>query len=408
MTLNADGSRFAVRQCVRDLGPAVSVRINDAVYQMKRRGADVITLSLGEAFFDQPMLPISEADFETGMHYSDSRGLPGLRDKIAAHYKREFDAQIDPEREILISAGSKPILYMCMLAAVEEGGEILIHEPGWLSYPEQALLARTHPRHIPFDADIGQIVDEIGPKTGMLIINNPNNPAGRLYSRDEIKALYTACRERNVYLLLDESYSDFAPPGTFTSLATIAPDREGALIINSLSKNMGVSGWRIGYAIAAGEFVDMLLKLNQHLVTCAPTLLANYCTKYFDDMIAATKPQIAALQEKRDRVERAIEARGLNVLAGSTTFYFFLSIGGFPGTDVEFAQKLLVDDKIAVVPGSAYGASTDRFVRLSIGTESEERIESALDAIRRQIGSNKFDRDIYERELESLIGRPGI
>jgi aspartate aminotransferase/aminotransferase len=295
---------------------------------------------------------------------------------------------------------------MAMLTAVETGGEVLIHEPGWLSYPEQARLAGIIPRHVPYDADIDGVIGAITPNTGMLIINNPNNPAGRLYSREEIEALYNACHARGVYLLLDESYSDFAPPGTFPSLTSIAPGFDGALVINSLSKNLGVSGWRIGYLIGARDFIDHLLKVNQHLITCAPTFLANYCATHFDEMIAVTRPQIAALQEKRDRIAKAIASRGLHVLAGSTTFYFFLSIDKFPGSDVEFAQKLIVDDKIAVVPGSAYGASTDRFVRLSIGTETEDRIESALDAIRRQISCNEFDQKLYDRALEEMIGRP--
>jgi aspartate/methionine/tyrosine aminotransferase len=400
-----EAPRPKIRKTVREIGPAASVRINDAVYRLKRRGEDVITLSLGEAFFKQPMLPISDEEFTAGMHYSDSRGVPLLREKISAHYASAFGAQIDPDNEVLVSAGSKPILFMAMLTAVEYGEEILIHEPGWLSYPEQARLCGAVPRHIPYDADIDGIIAEIGPATGMLIINNPNNPAGRLYSRDEIGALYAACRKNGAYLLLDESYSDFAPEGSFHSLASVAPGLEGALVINSLSKNLGVSGWRIGYLLGTGEFIHHLLKLNQHLVTCAPTLLANYCASHFEEMLASTKPQIRALQEKRDRVAAAIAERGLSALDGSTTFYFFLSIGGFPGTDVEFAQKLIVDDGIAVVPGSAYGDSTDRFVRLSIGTESEERIGTALDAIRRQIGTNEFDKHAYDQKLEEMIGQ---
>ena len=405
MSKNSKSGAFTVSQTVNALAPAASVRINDAVYRMKRQGEDVITLSLGEAFFDQPMLPVSEAEFSAGMHYSDSRGTPKLREKIAAHFADMFDARIDPDTEILISAGSKPLLFMCMLAGVERGGEVLIHEPGWLSYPEQARLAGTTARHIPYDADIDGILDAIGPETGMLIINNPNNPAGRLYTRAELEKLYQGCRERGIYLLLDESYSDFAPAGTFASLASVAPDLEGALVVNSLSKNLGVSGWRIGFLVAAEAFVDQVLKLNQHLITCAPTLLANYCADHFESMIEVTRPQIDALQSKRDRVSAAIDTRDLKVLPGSPTFYFFLSIENFPGTDVEFSQKLLVDDKVAVVPGSAYGESTDRFVRLSIGTESEERIATALDAIDRQIRSNEFDREAYDRALQALIGQ---
>lgn len=395
---------FGVSETVSNIPSAMSVEINDLVYRMKRQGADVTTLSLGEAFFDQPMKPISEAGFLQGMHYSDSQGIPLLREKIAAHYRTHYAAEIDPETEIIVSAGSKPILFMSMLTALDPGDEVLILEPGWLSYPEQARLAGAIARHVPYDADIPAILESIGPRTRMLIANNPNNPAGRLYTRDEIQQLYDGCHARGVYFLVDESYSDFPVGEPFPSLAAIAPDRDGALIVNSLSKNLGVSGWRIGYLIGSSEFVSQLLKVNQHLITCAPTLLAQYCADNFEEMVATTAPQIAALGAKRDRVATMIETAGLDVMSGTTTFYFFVSIGDFPGTDIEFAHKILIDDQIAVVPGSAYGESTARFVRISIGTESENRIGDALGAIHSQISGSDYDKGHYRNAIAELTG----
>lgn len=395
---------FGVSETVRNIPSAMSVEINDLVYRMKRQGADVTTLSLGEAFFDQPMKPVSEDAFLQGMHYSDSQGIPLLRQKIANHYQTHFGADIDPETEIIVSAGSKPILFMSMLTALDPGDEVLILEPGWLSYPEQARLAGATARHVPYDADMEAILESIGPRTRMLIANNPNNPAGRLYTRDEIQQLYDGCHARGVYLLVDESYSDFPVGDPFPSLAAIAPDREGALVVNSLSKNLGVSGWRIGYLIGSRDFVAQLLKVNQHLITCAPTLLAQYCADNFEEMVAVTSPQIEALGQKRDRVTAMIETAGLEAMAGTTTFYFFISIGDFPGTDIEFAHKLLIDDQIAVVPGSAYGKSTDRFVRISIGTESENRIGDALGAMHRQIANTGYDKEHYKKAVAELTG----
>ena len=392
-----------VRATITGLSAAASVEINDAVYKLQRRGMDITTLSLGEAFFKQPMLPISDHEFQTGTHYSDSRGIPKLREKISNHYATRFGALVDAETEILISAGSKPLIYMSMLAAVQPGGEVLIHEPGWLSYTEQALLAGAVPRFVRYDSSINEILSAISSNTNILIINNPNNPAGRLYDRKEISELYKGCVARNIYLLLDESYSDFAPPGSFTSLTNVASNKSHALVVNSLSKNLGVSGWRIGYLIAQKNFIDQVLKINQHIITCAPTLLANYCAKNFEAMVATTKPQLLALQEKRVRISKAISQRGLNCLPGATTFYFFVSIQGFCGTDTEFAKKLLVDHCVAVVPGSAYGNSTDRFVRISIGTETEEKIEEALDKIVTTIHDPEFDSTACESAFEKLL-----
>src|SRR5262249_20609835 len=160
------------------------------------------------------------------------------------------------------------------------------------------------------------------------------------------------------------------------------------------SKNMGISGWRIGYAISHPDFISELLKLNQHIITCAPTILLMYCEKYFDQLLSVTLPQVRQVVEKRQRIHRMLEQIGLEVMPGSSTFYFFVSIGNYPGTSTDFALSLLANKRIAVVPGSAYGQSTDRFVRVSIGTESEQRIRHALTEMRREIEVNAVD---YER-----------
>jgi len=379
---------FPIRDELTRVVSASSIQINDLVYQKQRRGIDVITLSLGEAFFQYPFPSISQDDFHRGMHYSDSRGTPELREKLANYYNNQYGSRINPETEIVISAGSKILIFMAMFVGSQRGQEIIIHEPGWLSYHEQALLAGLNPTYAPYDANIDELCQMISKNTAMIILNNPNNPAGRLYSHTEIAAVYHYCSQRNVYLLLDESYSDFAPKPDFASLATIAPDLDGALIINSLSKNLGLSGWRIGYLLAAEDFLAQVLKLNQHLITCAPTMLANYCAKHFDEMIVHTRTQINQIKSKRTRVTAMLNDMQLKVLPGSTTFYFFVSIGEFPGTDVDFAKILLDQDNISVVPGSSYGASTGRFVRISFGTESDERIKIALTAIARRTSAN--------------------
>ena len=183
-------------------------------------------------------------------------------------------------------------------------------------------------------------------------------------------------------MMVDEAYSDFVLGEEFPSMASVVPDKRGVIVVNSLSKNMGMSGWRIGYVIAAAPFIHQLLKANQHIITCAPTLLQNYCDTYFSGILEATLPQVAATVERRNAVARMIDNVGLHRLAGGATFYFFVGIGSFPGTCMDFAMHLLAQDSISVVPGSAYGDSTDRFVRVSISVESEERILSALKHIK--------------------------
>jgi aspartate/methionine/tyrosine aminotransferase len=194
--------------------------------------------------------------------------------------------------------------------------------------------------------------------------------------------------------------------GSFASLAEIAPDKTGAIVVNSLSKNLGMSGWRVGYTIAHPDLLPQLLKLNQHLITCGPTILLQYLARYFDDITAVTLPQVRRVVEKRERIGRYLDGLGLRRLPGTATFYFFVSIEDFPGTDMEFALSLLLEHGIAVVPGSAYGASTGRFVRCSIGTEPEERLHRALRQVRLLAGGEGFDRRRLERTLEERGIRP--
>jgi aspartate/methionine/tyrosine aminotransferase len=374
-----------VNDVVASMGQAESIRINQIVYDLRRAGVDPITLSLGEAFFDIPLFDFTRLDIEKSYHYSDSQGLPELRDKIAGYYASRYGAAIDADREVLISAGSKVLIFMAMLATLRPGDEVLIHEPAWLSYPEQAALVGARARFIPYDTPVARFREHFSPRTRMMVVCNPNNPAGRIYTEGELRALHSDCRGAGIHLLVDEAYSDFAEDG-FASLARIVPDKDGVIVVNSLSKNLGISGWRIGYAITSEPVMRQMLKLNQHIVTCAPTILLQYVARYLDEILAVTLPQVRDVTAKRARVAAMIDRLGLKQLSGSATFYFFVGIGDWPGTSVEFAESLLRERHIAVVPGSAYGKSVDRFVRVSIGTESEERIWEALQVMADRIG----------------------
>jgi aspartate/methionine/tyrosine aminotransferase len=265
---------------------------------------------------------------------------------------------------------------------VDAGNEVLIHEPAWLSYQEHVRLVDATPRFIPFDTPIERFVDYFAPSARMLVINNPNNPAGRLYSTEELTQLVHLCRSHGVWLLVDEAYSDFLDVKQFHSALEFDSARDTVIIANSLSKNMGMSGWRIGYLIANSDLISKVLKLNQHIITCAPTVLQAYLAKYFHRIIEITLPQARDIVAKRHRVELKLKAIGLDCLPGCGTFYFFVNIGDFPSSSLDLSLYLLLFHNIATVSGSAYGASTERFLRVSIGTESEERIADALMVIR--------------------------
>ncbi|MGY3616579.1 aspartate/methionine/tyrosine aminotransferase [Bradyrhizobium sp. USDA 10063] len=374
------------------------------VYDQRRKGRDITTLSLGEAFFDIPAFDFEKLDFVRGYHYSDSRGIPELRKKIAEYYDKYYAAHINPDDEILISAGSKPVIFFAMQAILNPGDEILIHEPAWLSYQEQARLLDAEPRFISYDCAVDDFYQHFTTKTRIVVINNPNNPAGRIYTKAELESLYRQCRSRGIYVLVDEAYSDFVISDEFYSMTRIAPDKDGIIVVNSLSKNLGMSGWRVGYVISAAPLVDEILKLNQHIITCAPTILQFYMARYFDDVLKVTLPQVTDTVEKRERVAADLDKIGLKRMSGNSTFYFMVNIDPFPGTSLEFALHMLLNHQIAVVPGSAYGDSTARYIRLGIGAETEERIHTALNLIKDAIHLNRFDSDqLYDQLAQEKI-----
>ena len=373
---------------ISNIPEAISIKFNQKVCEHKHACNDVITLSLGEAFFDIPKFSFDDLDTERGYHYTDSQGLPELRDAIAKYYNSSFKCNIDPNKNILISAGSKIIIYMSILAVIDPGDEVILFEPAWLSYEHQINLASGQAKFIPFSENIQNIEKYFTNKTKLLIINNPNNPSGRVYKKSELIKLVETCRSHNITVLFDEAYSDFVDEDMFYSAAHLFPDFDHIITVNSLSKTMGMYGWRIGYIITHTIMINKILILNQHLITCAPSILQLYLAKHFEDINKVTVPQAKKIKIKRDQVQKLIDASGFETMRGSSTFYFFIDLRSYVKDTFLLAQYLLTNHHIAMVPGGAYGKSTEGFLRMSIGTESIERVELALNTLKKVLSSN--------------------
>ncbi len=367
---------------------ALSIKINQSVYELKRKKKDIITLSLGEAFFNLPNLNFKGVDINSGYHYSDSQGIPILRQKISNYYKDEFKTKVNPNN-IIISCGSKPLIYMCMLCLGNPGDKILIQEPGWLSYVDQAKLANLKVGYIPYNVNPSNIEKYFDKNVKMLVLSNPNNPSGKLYSKSELTTISNQCYKNNIYLLVDEAYSDFAV-NDFFSLLRLKKTKTRNIVVNSLSKNLSISGWRIGYSIVPDDMVAHMIKLNQHLITCAPTLLSNYVAQNFKKLLNHTKPQIKKIKVKRNNIINFVKKLELKLMEGSSTFYFFLDVSDYSGSTKKLANELLYNNNISVVPGEAYGSSTEKFIRISIGTESEVRIKKALVTIKEKLNLTHY------------------
>lgn len=375
---------------VTDIIEAISIKYNNLVYEMKKQGKDIIVLSLGEAFFDIPLFPFDDLPFPDIYHYSHSRGIIELREKISKYFKAEYDFGFNPETEIIISAGSKIAIHMSFMAILNPNDEVLIFEPYWVSYTEQVKLCYGIPVCIPKTEGVFGIEKYITKKTKCIVVCNPNNPMGKIYSEDEMKFLLELAKKHNLYILSDEAYSDFIPDDVkFTSLGKISNDLENSIICNSISKNYGISGWRLGYVITNPELTNQILKINQHLITCPATILEYYVSKYFFDIIKITKPQIRSVVKHRKKVAEYMTKEGFEFINGSAAWYFFVSINPSKLSSDEFCTRLLKTHHVCAVPGIGYGMSCDKDIRVAVGVESFERIVIGINKIKNLIDETK-------------------
>lgn len=360
---------------VNDIVQAMSIKYNNLVYEMQSQGVDVIVLSLGEAFFDIPLYPFDELPYPAIFHYSHSRGILELREKLAHYYTKQYGVPVEPEKEIIITAGSKVAIHMAFMAILNPDDEVIIHEPAWVSYPEQVRLCHGIPVLVPYYETTFDIGKYITRRTKAIVLNYPHNPRGRVLPKEELEFLHTLARSHDIYVLSDEAYSDYLlDTDEFFSLGLDDPTKEHSIMCNSMSKNYGMSGWRIGYVITNADLTFQILKINQHLITCPATILEYYLAQHFDDILAITKPQIREVVEKRKKLSRYMDSLGMKYLSGSATFYFFVSIEDSRLSSEEFCTRLLKEYHISTVPGLGYGQSCDRFVRVSVGTENMERM----------------------------------
>jgi aminotransferase len=365
-----------------EIEEAISITYNNIVYEKKRNREDIITLSLGEAFFDIELRDFGVLPFPDIYHYSHSRGIPELRERLSEYFDKQYEVAFNPKDEIIITAGSKVAIYMTLLAVLNPGDEVIIFEPAWVSYTEQVKMCHGVPVQVPYGVEYQDYEDYVTNRTKAVILNNPQNPSGKIYSLEELTHICALAEKYNFFVISDEVYSEFVvDQASFTSIGNLDAEKTRLVICNSISKNYGISGWRIGYAITNPELTNQLLKLNQHLMTCPPTILQYYVSQYFRDIIQETAPQIAEVVSKRNKLVRYAERLGLEIMPGAATFYAFVSIKESRLSSDAFCRKLLDDFNVATVPGIGYGDSCDKYIRVSVGSESTARVEEGLETI---------------------------
>ena len=352
---------------------------------------DVISLGVGEPDFDTPWRIREEGIFslERGRtFYTSNAGLKELKQEIGKYLKRRMHIDYDYNTEILVTVGGSEAIDIALRAMLNPGEEVLIPQPSYVSYVPCAVLAGGKPVIIEleekdqFKLTKEKLLEKITPNTKVLILPFPNNPTGAIMEREDLEEIAKVIEEKDIFVISDELYAELTYKGEHVSIAAIPGMRERTVLINGFSKAYAMTGWRIGYAAAPEIILTQMLKIHQFAIMCAPTTsqyAAVEALKNGDEDIARMKK---AYNERRKYLMRAFAELGMDCFEPYGAFYIFPCIKRFGMSSDEFANRLLQEEKIAIVPGTAFGDSGEGYLRVSYAYSLED-LQKAISRIRR-------------------------
>jgi aspartate aminotransferase len=380
---------------VKTLTPSSTLAITAKAKELKAAGHDVIGLGAGEPDFNTPQHIIDAATRsmnEGHTKYTPSAGLPALKEEIVKKFKR--DQGLDVElNEIMVGSGAKHVLYTLFQVLLDEGDEVIIPIPYWVSYPEQVKLAGGVPVFVEgaesnqFKITSDQLRNMVTDRTKAVIINSPSNPTGMIYTKEELSALGQVCLERDVLIVSDEIYEKLIyGSNEHVSIAQISPQlKEQTIIINGVSKSHSMTGWRIGYAAGNQVIIKAMTNLASHS-TSNPTTTAQYgAIAAYNGSQDAVEVMRKAFEDRLNTIyEQLIQIPGFTCIKPQGAFYLFpnaqkaAEMTGYKTVD-EFSTALLEDAKVAVIPGLGFGAPEN--IRLSYAA-SLDLLETAVARIK--------------------------
>ena len=346
---------------------------------------DAISLGVGEPDFDTPWHIRDEGIYslEKGRtFYTSNAGLKQLREEIAHYLRRRYQVSYDPLHEIMITVGGSEAIDIALRAMVNPGDEVLIPQPSYVSYEPCAVLAGAKPVIIPLKAEnefrltAQELLDAITEKTKILILPYPNNPTGAIMEREDLEAIAKIVEEKDLFVISDEIYSELTYKGNPVSITQIPGMRERTVLINGFSKAYAMTGWRLGYACGPEVILKQMLKIHQFAIMCAPTnsqYAAIEGLRHCEDEVQQMRN---AYNQRRRYLVNEFAKMKLECFEPFGAFYIFPSIKEFGMTSEEFAMRFLEEEKVAVVPGSAFGESGEGFLRVSYAYSLEDLKEA--------------------------------
>ncbi len=367
----------------------------DLVSEMK----DAISLGVGEPDFDTPWHIRDEGIYslEKGRtFYTSNAGLKELKEEIAAYLKRRIHVEYDPAKEILVTVGGSEGIDIAMRAMLNPGDEVLIPQPSYVSYEPCALLAGGTPVIIElkeeneFRLTAQELLSSITEKTKLLVLPFPNNPTGAIMEKEDLEAIAKVIIEKDIFVLSDEIYSELSYKGEHVSITSFPGMQQRTILINGFSKAYAMTGWRLGYTCGPKEIIEQMFKIHQFAIMCAPTTsqyAAVEALKKGDEDVARMRE---AYDQRRRYLMHAFKEMGLQCFEPYGAFYVFPCIKEFGMTSEAFASRFLEEEKVAVVPGTAFGDCGEGFLRISYAYSLEnlkialERLKNFIERLRKE------------------------
>lgn len=368
-------------------------QVMEKVAQVKAAGHPVISLSAGEPDFNTPELikqKTAEALMANHTHYAPNRGTLGLRTEIAKFLRSNFGLDYDPNTEILLTCGGAEAVNAAFLATIDPGDEVIVFTPAFMNYENLIAEAGGKMVAIPLRAEDGfqincEILEKhVTPRTKMVVINNPCNPTGIVYTRPVLERVAQLCQKHDLLVFSDEIYNRIVYDGVeCCSMAALPGMRKRTITMNGFSKAFAMTGWRMGYLAAPAQLINALLKIHQYSTTCISTFsqVGLEHSMNAPETVAEMDGMVAAFNRRRKLVmSRLDKIPGLSYIEPKGAFYIFIDVSGTGLDGDAFASRLLEEKYVGCVPGSKLGTGFAQFVRISYAAD-DESLTQAMDRI---------------------------
>lgn len=359
----------------------------DIVSEMK----DAISLGVGEPDFDTPWHIREEGIYslEKGRtFYTSNAGLKELKEEICKYLNRRQGLKYDAKDEVIVTIGGSEAIDIALRAMLNPGDEVLVPQPSYVSYVPCVTLANGTPVPIElkqeneFKLTKEQLLSSITEKTKVLILPFPNNPTGAIMDYEDLKEIVDVIIEKDLFVISDEIYSELTYSGQHVSIASFEGMKERTILINGFSKSYAMTGWRLGYAVGPHIILEQMVKIHQFAIMCAPTTSQYAAVEALKNGDSDVLMMRNSYDQRRKFVIHELRDMGLECFEPFGAFYVFPCIKQFGMTSDEFATKLLKEEKVAVVPGTAFGNSGEGYLRISYAY-SIENLKVALGRLRR-------------------------